>query len=195
MKRKLVFIFLLGLMLLLGAVQAQAQVSDAAVLFLRIAPGARSAGMGEAFVAVADDASATHWNPAGLGEYPLAHAWYEIQVADDNRLKELAASAFDRKLSEPFFERIQSWQIKGNTISRFENEQWLEWEEIKIDTSKTVLSSLSRRLIAADKDKFKEAVRQISQVNTGISFDEINSLRVKLMKWSGQRSSASTPTS
>lgn len=186
MKRKLVFIFLLGLMLILGAVQAQAQVSDAAVLFLRIAPGARSAGMGEAFVAVADDASATHWNPAGLGEYPLAHAWYEIQVADDNRLKELAANAFDRKLNETFFERIQSWQVKGNTISRFENEQWLESEEIKIDTSRTVLANLSRRLNAADKDRFKEAVRQISQANTGISFDEINGLRVKLMKLAGK---------
>lgn len=186
MKRKSVFIFLLGLILLLGAVPVQAQVSDAAVLFLRIAPGARSAGMGEAFVAVADDASATHWNPAGLGEYPLAHAWYEIQVSDDNRLKELAASAFEGKLSETFFERIQSWQIKGNTISRFENEQWLEWEEIKIDPEKTVLSSLSRRLISADKDKFKEAVRKISQANTGISFDEINGLRVKLMKAAGK---------
>lgn len=186
MKRKLVFIFLLGVMLLLGAVQAQAQVSDAAVLFLRIAPGARSAGMGEAFVAVADDASATHWNPAGLGEYPLAHAWYEIRVADDNRLKELAASAFDRKLSETFFERIQSWQVKGNTVSRFENEQWLESEEISLDPTRTVLANLSRRLVAADKDKFKEAVRQISQVNTGIAFEEINDLRVKLMRSAGK---------
>ena len=100
MRRKLIFIFLIGSSLLLGAAQAYAQVSDAAVLFLRIAPGARSAGMGEAFVAVADDASATHWNPAGLGEYPLAHAWYEIRVADDSRLKQLAESAFNRKLSE-----------------------------------------------------------------------------------------------
>ncbi len=161
-------------------------MSDAAVLFLRIAPGARSAGMGEAFVAVADDASATHWNPAGLGEYPLAHAWYEIQVADDNRLKELAASAFDRKLSETFFERIQSWQVKGNTVSRFENEQWLESEEISIDPTRTVLANLSRRLVAADKDKFKEAVRQISHANTGISFEEINNLRVTLMRSAGK---------
>lgn len=29
-------------------------------------PGSRSAGMGEAFVAVADDATAIYWNPAGL---------------------------------------------------------------------------------------------------------------------------------
>jgi hypothetical protein len=187
MRRKLVFIFILASALLLAATQAQAQVSDAAVLFLRIAPGARSAGMGEAFVAVADDASATHWNPAGLGEYPLAHAWYEIKVADDSRLKELAANAFDHKLSETFFERIQAWQVKGNTISRFENEQWLESEEIKIDPARTVLANLSRRLVAADKDKFKEAVRQIAFTNTGIAFADINALRVSMLRSGGKQ--------
>ncbi len=41
-------------------------VSEAAVLFLLISPHARVGGMGEAFVAVADDASAVFWNPAGL---------------------------------------------------------------------------------------------------------------------------------
>ncbi len=34
--------------------------------FLIISVGARASGMGGAFVAVADDASATYWNPAGL---------------------------------------------------------------------------------------------------------------------------------
>lgn len=34
--------------------------------FLRLGVGARALGMGEAFVAVADDASAPYWNPAGL---------------------------------------------------------------------------------------------------------------------------------
>ena len=34
--------------------------------FLKIGVGGRPAGMGEAFVAVADDASALYWNPAGL---------------------------------------------------------------------------------------------------------------------------------
>ena len=43
-----------------------AGVSQAGVLFLKISPGARPGGMGEAFVAVADDATATWWNPAGL---------------------------------------------------------------------------------------------------------------------------------
>jgi len=54
-------------------------VSQAGVLFLKISPGARPSGMGEAFVALADDATATWWNPAGLAfqeksELTLMHA-------------------------------------------------------------------------------------------------------------------------
>lgn len=44
-----------------------ARPSEAGVIFLTINPGARSTGMGDSFVAIADDATATYWNPAGLG--------------------------------------------------------------------------------------------------------------------------------
>ena len=40
--------------------------SEAGAIFLLIAPGARAGGMGEAQVAVANDAYASYWNPAGL---------------------------------------------------------------------------------------------------------------------------------
>lgn len=42
-------------------------VSEAGVLFLLISPGVRADGMGEAFVAIANDVSAVYWNPGGLG--------------------------------------------------------------------------------------------------------------------------------
>lgn len=38
--------------------------------FLKIGVGARAAGMGESFVAVANDISAIYWNPAGLMQFP-----------------------------------------------------------------------------------------------------------------------------
>ncbi|MDZ7343848.1 MAG: PorV/PorQ family protein [candidate division KSB1 bacterium] len=58
------------------------------VLFLLIAPGARPAGMGEAFVAVADEATATYWNPAGLAfqegtQLALMHSNWLPQLASD----------------------------------------------------------------------------------------------------------------
>lgn len=43
-----------------------AQVSITSVPFLQIEPDSRAAGMGDANVAIADNASAVFWNPAGL---------------------------------------------------------------------------------------------------------------------------------
>jgi hypothetical protein len=47
--------------------------------------GERALGMGGAFVAVADDATATHWNPAGLataGPAGMTVGWYRQQSGD-----------------------------------------------------------------------------------------------------------------
>ncbi|PQJ35836.1 hypothetical protein BSZ35_15630 [Salinibacter sp. 10B] len=45
---------------------SQAQLGESTALFLRIEPDSRSAGMGNAGVAVADNANAMFWNPSGL---------------------------------------------------------------------------------------------------------------------------------
>jgi hypothetical protein len=63
----------LSLFLVLSAVPAVAQtdlggqrVGTAAASFLEIGVGARGAALGGAFVCLADDATSTQWNPAGL---------------------------------------------------------------------------------------------------------------------------------
>lgn len=73
---------LISLILLIGIVSTlplYAGVGEATAIFLLISPGARAGGMGEAFVAQANDATATWWNPAGLAwlntrELTLMHA-------------------------------------------------------------------------------------------------------------------------
>ena len=62
--------------------------SEAGAIFLLIAPGARAGGMGEAHVAVANDAYASYWNPAGLGflqgrELAMMHVNWLPGLADD----------------------------------------------------------------------------------------------------------------
>ena len=82
------FFVLVIVSLLLFSVSETFAVSEAAVLFLLISPGARAAGMGEAFVGVADDATAAFWNPAGLAyqkgrELTLMHANWLPQFGSD----------------------------------------------------------------------------------------------------------------
>lgn len=67
-----------GILILLGT-NVQAQVGITAVPFLQIEPDSRSTGMGNTGVAIADNASAIFWNPAGLAfqnqsQVSLTHA-------------------------------------------------------------------------------------------------------------------------
>lgn len=63
----LIGILLAGIPLgLTPARAAAAEIGDAGALFLRLGMGGRASGMGEAFAAVAKDASAVYWNPGAM---------------------------------------------------------------------------------------------------------------------------------
>lgn len=69
-------------------VPASAQVGSSAVVFLKIEPDSRAAGMGNAGVALADNASAIFWNPAGLAfqkgtEAAITHSNWLPQLSSD----------------------------------------------------------------------------------------------------------------
>jgi len=56
--------------LLLASITTCLFADKYAAEFLKVGAGARALGMGGAFVALADDASATYWNPAGIVSIP-----------------------------------------------------------------------------------------------------------------------------
>ena len=58
-------LLLTAAIIILSTAQAWA-ISEGGAIFLMIRPGARPSGMGSAFCAIADDATATYYNPAGL---------------------------------------------------------------------------------------------------------------------------------
>jgi len=70
--RKFLLVLICALMLPTVANGAETfeKVATVGAQFLKIGAGARAVGMGEAFVAVASDLTATYWNPAGLRYVP-----------------------------------------------------------------------------------------------------------------------------
>lgn len=74
--------------------QAQAQVSEAGVLFLLIPPGARHNGMGQTGVTTANDANAMYYNPGALAFVGSAEDRHDFQFMHVNWLPELASDIF-----------------------------------------------------------------------------------------------------
>src|SRR5271157_3962899 len=66
-------------------------IGQSAVITLVFPPGARATGLGEAFVGLADDANATFFNPAGLGQAPLANAWKSYKLGPDQKVTAIAS--------------------------------------------------------------------------------------------------------
>lgn len=64
--RKISVLALIALLLIPGLCWGQAKVGTAGVTFLKVGISARAMGMAEAFIGVADDASALYYNPGGL---------------------------------------------------------------------------------------------------------------------------------
>jgi hypothetical protein len=85
-------VLVLGIMLSPSAVHAQLfpvlgeqRSGISTAQFLKIGVGARATGMGESFVAIANDPSALYWNPAGLTQYQnsqiyVAHSEWLVDV-------------------------------------------------------------------------------------------------------------------
>lgn len=80
--KKIISLTVLALLVVFPETMVYAQ-GEAAVPFLLIAPGARNGALGEGGVALANDANAVYWNPAGLAfqyEDPEADKKNEISV-------------------------------------------------------------------------------------------------------------------
>jgi len=87
--------FILAALLVLAAAfglaqRVQAQTGGAAVVFLMIEPDSRAAGMGNAGVALSDNAYAIFWNPAGLAD----QRGTEAALTHSNWLPEFNAGLF-----------------------------------------------------------------------------------------------------
>jgi len=180
MATKKLFITLTALWLVLALVSSgYADISNAAVLFLRIAPGARAAGMGEAFVAIADDATSTHWNPAGLGAYPLADTWMEAKVPP--RLQPLKAITTLKKEGGSEYQNYDVWAITSQGLARYDHRKWHLGEVFSTKTDQTVEGIVKSYYNVDDEERLAQMVQTVAETNNTKSLSFLEKLRDSVM--------------
>jgi len=181
--RRLSVCFILTLILLGVGVEAYAQISNAAVLFLRIAPGARAASLGEAYVAISDDATATHWNPAGLGQYPLNSKWFDISIPDEFRpIKSMALYKGYGATGD--IDKYDVWAISNGELVRFSKNVWAKGESIPARGSQT-LEALVREYTGiigiSGEEKVLALIEKIAKLNNKFPLSDLEELRDNVM--------------
>ena len=148
MKRVIVSLFVLGLTVG-GSSTSVGQTSTTSALTLRLPIGARAQGMGEAFVAIADDATATHWNPAGLGLYPLASIFLEYRFPSDFRAKSIAL--LENDIPEANYKRHDIWAISDLELMRLSRKKWSRYQDHSFPDTLTSIASDGKRLWVGTK--------------------------------------------
>lgn len=90
------------------------QGGSSGLAFLKVGVGGRATGLGEAFTAVSDDATATYWNPAGLARLPQAQFAFTHTEWIQDMTSEFAAFAF------PALHGVFGLSLYSNNISGIE---------------------------------------------------------------------------
>lgn len=167
---------LLTLVLTAGlAADSFADISSAAVLFLRIAPGSRAAGMGEAFVAIADDATATHWNPAGLGASPLSDTWIEASVPSAYR--PIRAIAPVSRGGNSSYTDYDVWALSSVGLIRYDNKSWQTKEVFSTRTDETLEQKVKGYFSGSSDDQLAGILERVARANNSGTLEDLQKLR------------------
>ncbi len=143
-------------------------VSNAAVLYLRVAAGARPAGMGEAFVSIADDATATYWNPAGLGNAPIAGQTETALLAKNS------APITDVVTMKSYNGKIETWVISGDRLLMYDGKTWKSGRPHMTSSDQTLTAFLKTIMDDDDPAKLKVMARRVVDANCDVTEEQVD---------------------
>ena len=174
--RKAAFIRASLLLTLISVSVSLAAVGESAVITLIFPPGARATGMGEAFTGLADDASATYYNPAGLGQAPLAHSWKTHSFKSDELVTAIAS-----KKKKDFGFKDNIWAGTNKGLLHFNGKHWESYELYLIQTDDDLEDIASKFLTDDDEKQLREAIWVIRAEN-GIEMKRYADIKELLKK-------------
>lgn len=142
-----------------------AAIGQSAIITLVFPYGARSTGLGETFTGIADGLEATFYNPAGLGQAPLANSWKSHNPVEEGTLTALAAK---RKLD--FGGRECVWLGTGsNGLLRYNGRVWETYDTYVIEEGDDLIG-VAERFLDVDNEKLKnravECLRRANNIET-----------------------------
>jgi hypothetical protein len=134
-------------------------VGQSAVITLVFPPGARATGLGEAFTGVADDANAIFFNPAGLGQDPLANSWKSFLPGKG------PYTGIASKHKSDIISNELVWAGTPKGVMRYNGKQWESYEIYLVEQGDELTSIAKRFINVDDPTLIDEAVWRIREEN------------------------------
>lgn len=173
MKKCNILLILTTVLVLFGFSLAEA-VSNAGALYLRVAPGARPGGMGEAFVSIADDATATYWNPAGLGNAPISGMLKTYNLPYD--MGKITAVALLQKRND----EAEIWAIAGGEVVRFDGKSWVTGKDYYPPSDKSLEDLLRSIITIGTNVDISPMIAKVVAANCPVISDEVDAFVSKV---------------
>lgn len=138
-----------------------ASAAGSAIITLQMPVGTRQLGMGEVGAAVADDATALYYNPAGLAFGPLSDEWkisYPAKTKGTPQFTKLAA-----RTRGGFFSKSELWAGTVSGILKFDGDDWVEYHKVELEGNAKIRDAV--RVFAGSERGLDELVRQVKKYN------------------------------
>jgi hypothetical protein len=135
-------------------------IGQSAVITLVFPPGARATGLGEAFVALADDANATFFNPAGLGQAPLSNAWKSYVPKNAPQFTAIAS-----KKAKEFSLKEKIWAGTTKGLMQFDGNSWTTFEKYLVVQDDSPLRIIKKYLSVENEELIEKAVLTLKAFN------------------------------
>jgi len=174
--RKFINLVMAGLLLSVIIIFPAFPIGQSAVITLVFPPGARATGLGEAFTGLADDANATYFNPAGLGQAPLANAWKAYIIPDASQFTTVAS-----KKKKEFSLKEKIWVGTSKGLMQYDGNAWINYEKYLITQDDSPQRIVKKYLAVNDEEIITRAVTRLKEAN-GIEGKRTKALSAYLHK-------------
>ena len=145
--KKLRTVLLMSTMFIAYTVQPTwCAIGQSAVITLVFPPGARATGLGEAFTGLANDANAVFFNPAGLGQEPLANSWKSFL---DGKGPFLAVAS---KHKTELISSEDVWAGTAKGVLHYNGRMWETYDTYLVEQDDEI-KTIARRYLNVDDDK------------------------------------------
>lgn len=153
-----------------------AGVGESAVITLIFPPGARSTGFAEAFTGLSDDAAATYYNPAGLGQSPQANSWKSYFKGEGHRFTAIAS-----KSKKDFGSKSKIWTGTATGLMQFNGKAWVTYESYLIEENDD-LDRIVSKFINVDDEALKEKALWKIKVENEIEMQRFSLIKASIVE-------------